>query len=187
LQEKIVAGGVVQFSDHYAEKGLDLFAAARQRGLEGIVAKKRNGTYVEKRSGDWLKIKITQTQDCVIGGYTDPEGSRDYFGALVLGMFDKKKRLIHVGQVGTGFDQKALKEIFTRLQPLKTKQNPFFGEIGGLRKVQFVRPEFVAEIKFAEWTHESAEGGMKLRAPVFMGLREDKLAEECLLEEVVTS
>jgi bifunctional non-homologous end joining protein LigD len=187
LQEKIVAGGVVQFSDHYAEKGLDLLAAARQRGLEGIVAKKRNGAYVEKRSSDWLKIKITQTQDCVIGGYTDPEGSREYFGALVLSLYDKKKRLIHVGQVGTGFDQKALKEIFTRLQPFKTKQNPFYGEIGGLRKVQFVRPEIVAEIKFAEWTHESAEGGMKLRAPVFMGLREDKLAEECLLEEVVAS
>ena len=79
--------------------------------------------------------------------------------------------LIHVGQVGTGFDQKMLKEIFDRLQPLKTKQNPFYGEIGGLRKVQFVRPELVAEIKFAEWTHEKAEGGMKLRAPVFMGLR----------------
>jgi bifunctional non-homologous end joining protein LigD len=74
-----------------------------------------------------------------------------------------------------------------RLQPLKTKQNPFYGEIGGLRKVQFVRPQLVAEIKFAEWTHESAEGGMKLRAPVFMGLRADKPAEECRLEEAVAS
>ncbi len=188
LQDRIVvAGGVIQFSDHYAEKGLDLFEAAKQRGLEGILAKKRRSIYEEKRSRDWLKIKITQRQECVIGGYTDPEGSREYFGALVLGLYDEEGRLIHVGQVGTGFDHKTLKEMFARLQPLKTKQNPFYGEIGGLRKVQFVRPELVAEIKFAEWTHESAEGGMKLRAPVFMGLRDDKSAEECRLEEVIAS
>ncbi len=187
LQDRIVAGGVIQFSDHYAEKGLDLFEAARQRGLEGILAKKRRSVYEEKRSRDWLKIKITQRQECVIGGYTDPEGSREYFGALVLGLYDQKGRLIHVGQVGTGFDHKTLKEMFARLQPLKTKQNPFYGEIGGLRKVQFVRPELVAEIKFAEWTHESADGGVKLRAPVFMGLRDDKSAEECRLEEAVAS
>src|SRR5580700_3706761 len=196
LQQRIVprgasqqagASGVLHFSDHYAEKGLDLYEAAKQRGLEGIVAKKRSSTYQEKRSSDWLKIKITQRQECVIGGYTDPEGSREYFGALVLGLYDKQKRLIHVGQVGTGFDQKALKEVFTKMQPLKTKQNPFYGEIGGLRKVQFVRPELVAEIKFAEWTHESADGGMKLRAPVFMGFRADKTAEECRLEEAVAS
>ncbi len=189
LQDHIVAGGgeTIHFSDHYAEKGLDLFAAAKQRGLEGIVAKKRNNAYQEKRSSDWLKIKITQRQECVIGGYTDPEGSREYFGALVLGLYDKEEHLIHVGQVGTGFDQNMLKEIFTRLQPLRSKQNPFFGEIGGLRKVQFVRPALVAEIKFAEWTHENAAGGMKLRAPVFMGFRDDKSAEECRFEEAGSS
>jgi bifunctional non-homologous end joining protein LigD len=189
LQERIEAGksDIVHYSDHYPEKGLDLFEAAKQRGLEGILAKKRRSVYEEKRSRDWLKIKITQRQECVIGGYTDPEGSREYFGALVLGLYDKKGRLIHVGQVGTGFDHKTLKEMFARLQPLRTKQNPFYGEIGGLRKVQFVRPELVAEIKFAEWTHETTEGGVKLRAPVFMGLREDKSAEECRLEEAVAS
>jgi len=190
LQERIVVSGArengpIHFSDHYAEKGLALFAAAKQRGLEGIVAKKRSSAYQEKRSTDWFKIKITQRQECVIGGYTDPEGSREYFGALVLGLYDGHGRLIHVGQAGTGFDQKTLKEVFARLQPLKTKQNPFYGEIGGLRKVHFVRPELVAEIKFAEWTHETGEGGMKLRAPVFMGLRTDKSAEECRLEEAV--
>jgi bifunctional non-homologous end joining protein LigD len=187
LQERIKTGGVIQFSDHYAEKGLDLLEAARQRGLEGIVAKRRNGVYQEKRTSDWLKIKITQRQECVIGGYTDPEGSREYFGALVLGLYDRQGRLIHVGQVGTGFDHNSLKELFARMQPLKTKQNPFFGEIGGLRRVQFVRPKLVAEIKFSEWTHETAEGGMKLRAPVFMGLRADKAAEECRLDEAVAS
>jgi len=187
LQDRIANSEVIHFSDHYAEKGLELFEAARQRELEGIVAKKRSGSYEEKRSRNWLKIKITQRQECVIGGYTPPEGSREYFGALVLGLYDAQGRFIHVGQVGTGFDQKALKQIFALLEPLKTKQNPFYGEIGGLRKVHFVRPELVAEIKFAEWTHETAEGGLKLRAPVFMGLRDDKSAEECRLEEAVAS
>ncbi len=185
LQDQIENSAVIHFSDHYAEKGMALFEAAKQRGLEGIVAKKRNSTYEEKRSHDWLKIKITQRQECVIGGYTDPEGSREYFGALVLGLYDRQARLIHVGQVGTGFDHAALKEMFARLQPLKTKQNPFHGEIGGLREVHFVRPKLVAEIKFAEWTHETEEGGMKLRAPVFMGLRTDKSPKECRLEEAV--
>ena len=187
LQARIENSAVIHFSDHYAEKGLELFEAARQRELEGIVAKRRSSAYEEKRSRNWLKIKITQRQECVIGGYTPPEGSREYFGALVLGLYDSQGRFIHVGQVGTGFDQKTLKKMFDLLQPLKTKQNPFYGEIGGLRKVQFVRPEIVAEIKFAEWTHETEEGGVKLRAPVFMGLRDDKSAEECRLEEAVAS
>ena len=92
-----------------------------------------------------------------------------------------------MGQVGTGFDRKALKEMFGQLQPLKTKQNPFYGSLGGLRKVQFVQPKLVAEIKFSEWTHETADGGVKLRAPVFMGLRADKSAQECRLDEAIAS
>jgi bifunctional non-homologous end joining protein LigD len=187
LQERIKTGEIVHFSDHFAEKGLDLFEAAKQRGLEGIVAKKRNSCYEEKRSRDWLKIKITQRQECVIGGYTDPEGSREYFGALVLGLYDRQGRLIHVGQAGTGFDHETLKEMFARLQLLKTKQNPFHGSLGSLRKVQFVEPKLVAEIKFSEWTHETADGGVKLRAPVFMGLRADKSAKECRLDEAIAS
>jgi bifunctional non-homologous end joining protein LigD len=183
LQDRIVSGDIVRFSDHYPERGLALFDAAGQKGLEGIVAKKRASFYDETRSRDWLKIKITRRQECVIGGYTDPEGSRSYFGALVLGLYNKKGQLIHVGQVGTGFDQRGLKEMFARLQPLVTGENPFDGEIGGLRRVHFVRPELVAEIKFSEWTHETEEGGPKLRAPVFLGLREDKAPQECTLED----
>lgn len=185
LEERITNGNVVRFSDHYPEKGIALFEAAAQKGLEGIVAKKRDSLYAETRSSDWLKIKITQRQECVIGGYTDPEGSRAYFGSLVLGLYDKQRRLIHVGQAGTGFDQETLKEMYSTLQPLATTKNPFYGEIGGLRRVHFVRPELVAEIKFSEWTHETQEGGMKLRAPVFMGLRTDKSPEECTLEGVI--
>jgi bifunctional non-homologous end joining protein LigD len=183
LQSVLGNGDVVRFSDHYPEKGRALFEAAQQRGLEGIVAKKRHSAYEEKRSRDWLKIKITERLECVIGGYTDPEGSREYFGSLVLGLYDKQKRLIHVGQAGTGFDQKGLEEMFSRLAALTSTRNPFYGEIGGLKKVHFVQPKLVAEIKYSEWTHETAEGGMKLRAPVFMGLRFDKTPEECRLDE----
>ena len=187
LQSILQAGDIVRFSDHYPEKGRELFEVAGQRGLEGILAKKRDSIYHEERSRDWLKIKITRRQECVIGGYTDPEGSRQYFGALVLGLCDNRGRLIHVGQAGTGFDQRALQEIHERLRPLETKAKPFHGEIGGLKKVHFVRPQLVAEIKFSEWTHETGEGGMKLRAPVFLGLRFDKDPKECKLEEAVPS
>jgi bifunctional non-homologous end joining protein LigD len=187
LQSVLESGEIVRFSDHYSEKGRELFEVARQRGLEGILAKKRDSPYQEERTRDWLKIKITQRQECVIGGYTDPEGTRQYFGSLVLGLYDKRGHLVHVGQVGTGFDQRTLKEIYERLKPLEIKTSPFHGEIGGLRKVHFVSPKLVAEIKFSEWTHETAEGGMKLRAPVFLGLRFDKDPKECTLEEVVPS
>ena len=185
LQEQITNSDVVKFSDHYPEKGLALFQAAAQKELEGILAKKRDSLYVETRSRDWLKIKITQRQECVIGGYTDPEGSRPYFGSLVLGLYDKQKRLIHIGQAGTGFDHKTLKEMFETLQPLETARSSFYGEIGGLKKVHFVQPKLVAEIKFSEWTHETSEGGVKLRAPVFMGLRPDKSPEECTFEDAI--
>jgi bifunctional non-homologous end joining protein LigD len=187
LESVIENSSVIHFSDHYPERGLTLFEAAKQRGLEGIVAKKRSSTYDERRSSEWLKIKITASQECVIGGYTNPEGSREHFGALVLGLYDKQGRLIHVGQVGTGFDQRTLKQVSDSLRPLETKKNPFFREVAALRQVHFVRPELVAEVKFSEWTHETAEGGLKLRAPVFMGLRPDKSPEECRLEEAVPS
>ncbi len=176
-------GDIVRFSDHYPEKGWRCLTRRGRRVWKGSSPKSGPAFYDETRSRDWLKIKITRRQECVIGGYTDPEGSRSYFGALVLGLYNKKGQLIHVGQVGTGFDQRGLKEMFARLQPLVTGENPFDGEIGGLRRVHFVRPELVAEIKFSEWTHETEEGGPKLRAPVFLGLREDKAPQECTLED----
>ncbi len=187
LRSIVEDSNLIHFSDHYPEKGIELFEAAKQKGLEGIVAKKRNSCYEEKRAHDWLKIKITTTLDCVVAGYTDPEGTRQYFGSLVLGLFNNKGKLIHVGQVGTGFNQKKLKEISALLHERETKKNPFHGEVAALREVHFVRPELVAEIKFSEWTHETAEGGLKLRAPVFMGLREDKTPDECKLEEAAAN
>jgi bifunctional non-homologous end joining protein LigD len=173
----VSTSGTLRYSDHF-DNGLDLFAAAKQQGLEGILAKTRSSLYEERRSREWLKIKITQTVDCVIGGYTDPEGAREYFGSLVLGLYDKKGRLIHVGQAGTGFDHKTLKQIWQVLSKLEIKKSPFHADVDA-KNVHWIRPERVAEIKFSEWTHETAEGGQKLRAPVFMGLREDKDPAEC--------
>jgi bifunctional non-homologous end joining protein LigD len=177
LSQLIAPSALVRYSDHFPQ-GLALFEVAKQKGLEGILAKKRASHYEERRSREWLKIKVTQTIDCVVGGYTDPEGSRQYFGSIVLGLYDKKGRLIHVGQAGTGFNQAMLKEIWQVLKELETNRNPFHGDVDAAH-VHWVKPERVAEIKFTEWTHETVEGGMKLRAPVFLGLREDKDPKEC--------
>lgn len=180
LLAKITSGeGPVRYSDHFPQ-GRALFDVARQKGLEGILAKRRTSVYEERRTRQWLKIKITQTVDCVIGGYTDPENTRSYFGSIVLGLYDKKGELIHVGQAGTGFDQATLKSVWQELKKRETKRDPFPHGVEALREVHWVKPELVAEIKFTEWTHETADGGMKLRAPVFLGLREDKNPEECV-------
>jgi bifunctional non-homologous end joining protein LigD len=185
LAALITAGDVVKYSDHYLEHGKALLEAARERGLEGIVAKRRSSCYEERRSTEWLKIKITRRLECVIAGYTEPEGSREYFGSLVLGLYDKKGRLTHVGQAGSGFDYKSLGDVWDRLKRLETETNPFFGPVDAGRRAHWVKPEMVAEIKFTEWTHETDEGGLKLRAPVFMGLRSDKAPEDCRLDQAL--
>jgi bifunctional non-homologous end joining protein LigD len=182
LAQIVVPNELVRYSEHFPQ-GLALFDLAKQKGLEGILAKRRASHYEERRSQEWLKVKITQTIDCVVGGYTDPEGSRQYFGAIVLGLYDKKGRLIHVGQAGSGFNQAMLKEIWEVLKALETRSNPFYGDVEAAH-AHWVKPERVAEIKFTEWTHESAEGGMKLRAPVFLGLREDKDPKGCTFAEL---
>jgi bifunctional non-homologous end joining protein LigD len=184
LQQILPAEGIVRFSDHYAQQGTALFQVAKQKGLEGIVAKKANSCYEERRSREWLKIKITQTVDCVIGGYTNPEGARQYFGSLVLGLYNDKKELVHVGHAGTGFNQATLKQIFAVVKELETKTKPFTGPVDA-KNVHWVKPLRVCEVKFTEWTHETNEGGLKLRAPVFLGLREDKDPEDCTLREQV--
>jgi bifunctional non-homologous end joining protein LigD len=178
LSQVLAADNRFRYSDHFAENGIALFEAAKKQGLEGILAKKSDSFYEERRSREWLKIKITQTVDCVIGGYTDPEGSRQYFGSLVLGLYNKKGELIHVGQAGTGFNQATLKQVFAALGKLDSKRNPFYGDVDAAH-VHWIKPNLVAEIKFTEWTHETSIGGLKLRAPVFMGLREDKDPKEC--------
>jgi bifunctional non-homologous end joining protein LigD len=184
LKSIIVAGDALRYSDHYEKQGKALFEVARQKGLEGILAKKRDSIYQERRSSEWLKIKITHRLECVIGGYTEPEGSRAHFGSVVLGLYDKQGRLIHAGQAGSGFDQKSLDEVWQLLKRRETRRNPFYGEVEALRKVYWVRPELVAEIEYAEWTEGASGGsGPKLRAPVFLGLRDDKDPKDCLLDE----
>ncbi len=184
LVSLLSTGDSLRYSDHYEREGKALFEVAREKGLEGILAKKRDSIYQERRTTEWLKIKITHRLECVIGGYTEPEGSRAHFGSIVLGLYDKLGRLIHVGQAGSGFDQKSLEEVWKLLKKLETKKTPFYGQVEALKKVTWVKPELVAEIEYAEWTDGTSSGsGPKLRAPVFLGLRDDKVPKDCVLEE----
>jgi bifunctional non-homologous end joining protein LigD len=179
----VTPSDTVRLSDHFIANGKGLFEVARSKGLEGILAKRRESLYEPRRSREWLKVKIKHRLECVIGGYTEPEGSRPYFGSVVLGLYDKKGNLIHVGQAGSGFDHNMLAAMWKRLKVLATSNSPFPGKVEALKKVHWVKPELVAEIEFGEWTHSTDEGGPKLRAPVFIGLREDKEPKECVLEE----
>jgi bifunctional non-homologous end joining protein LigD len=174
--------GLLRYSDHYPEEGTALFNVARDKGLEGIVAKLRNGCYVQKRSREWLKIKITRRQECVICGYTDPKGSRELFGSIILGLYDERGTLVHVGNAGTGFDASSRAALWKKLEKLKTTENPFGIKIESTRRPHWVSPELVSEIKFSEWTHAGQRGGIKMRAPVYQGLRFDKKPRECVFE-----
>jgi bifunctional non-homologous end joining protein LigD len=181
LKQVLVRDERVRLSEDFPD-GIALYTAAKQRGLEGIVAKRRNGCYVEKRSREWLKMKITQTQECVIGGYTDPRGSREHFGSIVLGLYDERGWLIPVGQAGSGFTEATHQDMWERLNKLETSRSPFHGKVDSPRGLHWVRPEMVAEIRFTEWTHEGQSGAVKMRAPVYLGLREDKSPRECVFE-----
>jgi len=178
---------LLRYSDHVVGQGEELYRAAREQKLEGIVAKKRNSCYIQKRSREWLKMKVTMQQECVIGGYTDPRGSREHFGSVVLGLYDDKDRLIPVGQAGSGFTQQTHEALWKRLKPLETPKSPFAFKPESPRKVHYVQPKLVAQIKFTEWTHEGQSGAVKMRAPVFMGLREDKDPRECRFEMPVST
>jgi bifunctional non-homologous end joining protein LigD len=184
----LIAGDSVRYSYHYEKHGKALFEMARAKGLEGILAKKRDSIYQERRTTEWLKIKITHRVECVIGGYTEPEGSRAHFGSIVLGLYYSQGRLIHVGQAGSGFNQESLDEVWELLKKREIKKSPFHGEVEALRKVYWVKPDLVAEIEYAEWTDGASGGsGPKLRAPVFLGLRDDKDPKDCLLEQELTA
>jgi len=185
LQSIITPSPILRYSEHFVNEGERLFEAAREQGLEGIVAKRRNSCYEQKRSREWLKMKITRRQECVIAGYTDPKGSRENFGSLVLGLYDDKGRLRHVGNAGTGFNASTHSDMWKRLEKLQTDNNPFGEKIDSTRRPHWVKPELVAEIKFTEWTHEGESGAIKMRAPVFEGLRFDKPPRECVFEKVV--
>jgi bifunctional non-homologous end joining protein LigD len=183
LKKIVIENPILRFSDHHLERGTALYEAAKQRQLEGIVAKRRASCYIQKRSREWLKMKVTQQQECVIGGYTDPRGSREHFGSLVLGLYDEKDRLIPVGQAGAGFTEDTHAEMWKTLQKITASKSSFFGKPDSPRQVHFVKPELVAQIKFKEWTHEGEGGGYRMRAPVYLGLRKDKKPKECRFEQ----
>ena len=182
LKSLLETSEVIRYSDHIAGQGEELYGAARQQKLEGIVAKKRNGCYIQKRSREWLKMKVTMQQECVIGGYTDPRGSREHFGSIVLGLYDEKNRLIPVGQAGSGFTYQTHEALWRKLKPLEAAKSAFASKPESTRKVHYLEPKLVAEIKFTEWTHEGQSGAVKMRAPVFLGLRDDKSPRECRFE-----
>jgi bifunctional non-homologous end joining protein LigD len=157
--------GVLRLSEHFPGAGEAMLQAAEETGVEGVLAKRAASRYEPRRSSEWLKIKIVERQEFIICGYT--AGERDHFGALVLGLYDKR-RLTWAGNVGTGFDQKTLAFLRQKLDPLVTPQSPFPDAPKVGKDVTWVRPELVAEIKFANWTGEG-----RLRAPVYLGLRTD--------------
>jgi bifunctional non-homologous end joining protein LigD len=168
--------GPVRYSDHVAGDGPDFFTHACRLGLEGIVAKRRDAPYRGTRGTDWLKIKCVKRQEVVIGGYTDPEGSRIGIGALLVGVHENR-RLVYAGKVGTGFDQKTLRSLKTRLASLEQKACPFATAPTGVGRPHWVKPDLVAEVSFSEWT---ADG--RMRHPSFQGLREDKPATSVVRE-----
>ena len=177
LTEIVTPTERVRVSDHFAADGAAMLEAARAHGIEGILAKRRDSKYEPRRSRDWVKIKVVTTGDFVIGGFT--HGERDYFSSLVLGVYQHGK-LVHVGQVGTGFNDRSLKEIYSKLEPLITKKSPFSGSVKALRDFTFVKPELVAEVKYLEVTPDGL-----LRAPVFLHLRTDKDPKECVRETAI--
>jgi bifunctional non-homologous end joining protein LigD len=180
LVARAPAGGVVRFSSHVVGRGQEFFRLACERGLEGIVSKRRDQPYRHGRGPGWLKIKCVSRQELVIAGFTEPEGSREALGALVMGYYDPAGSLVFAGKVGTGFTQKLLRELSRRLRPLEQNDCPFAVRpqtswVG--RAVHWVRPELVGEVAFAEWTSDG-----RLRHPSFQGLREDKPAREVVRE-----
>ena len=169
------AKGALRYSDHWIGQGEALFKKSCAMGLEGIISKRKDQPYRSGRSNDWLKIKCVKSQEFVIGGFTDPAGSRTHLGALLLGVYDDHGKLRYAGRVGTGFNTKTLSDLRVRLDRIESKSSPFINPPTGAdaRGVHWVKPDLVGEVAFTGWT-----GDALLRHPSFKGLREDKPAEK---------
>mgnify|MGYP000589714758 CR=1 FL=1 len=166
----------LRYLPHRNEEGEAYLREACRKGWEGIIAKRADGRYVHGRSRQWLKFKCHHEQEFVIGGYTEPQGERVGFGALLLGYYDGDD-LIYAGKVGTGFSDDTLRHIHHRLAEAERPDSPFAGETGE-RDAHWADPRLVGEVAFTEWT-----GGGKLRHPRFLGLREDKDPRQVVREE----
>ena len=166
----------VRLSDYIIEHGKELYQEIARIPLEGVVAKRIESKYVQKRSSDWLKIKTVQESEVVIGGYTAPRHSRSYFGSLVVGLY-REGKLHYVAHVGGGFNEKSLEQLYKLMQRSKTKRSPFVVTPNTNEPVQWIKPNLVAQVKFSEWTSDG-----HLRHPIFLGLRDDKKPRDCTFE-----
>jgi bifunctional non-homologous end joining protein LigD len=176
LREALAFHGHLRYATYRRGDGEAAFRSACQRGWEGVIAKRAASPYVATRSRDWLKLKCAHGQELVIGGWTDPKGSRERLGALLVGYYEQGK-LRYAGKVGTGFDRQTLNRLGDELERLERPSSPF--ETGGPpRNARWAEPELVAEIGFAEWTRDG-----KLRQPRYQGLRDDKPAREVVREQ----
>jgi len=177
LRRVLPQGGYLRLSEQVTEHGQALFEQAVAAGLEGIMAKRADSLYQPgTRSRDWLKLKTRRRQEAVIIGYTTPRGGRQYFGALVLGIY-QDGQLIYAGHTGTGFDDTSLQDLHQRMQSLRTNHSPIQPEPKTNEPATWIRPELVAEIAFTEWTDDG-----QMRHPVFLGLRADKRPQEVIRE-----
>ena len=163
-------------SETFDESAENLLATAQRMGLEGIVGKRRDSLYSSRRSADWIKLKTGLRQEFVIGGYTAPKGSRIGLGALLLGVHDAGGKLHYAGNVGTGLNEKTLRDLKSRLSKIHSDHAPFVDLPAAIRG-QWVKPQLLAEVAFAEWTHAS-----RIRHAVFQGLRADKPARHIVRE-----
>ena len=167
----------LRFTPHRNTDGEAYHSEACEKGWEGIIAKRADSRYTHSRSRDWLKFKCQKGQELVIGGFTEPEGSRVGFGALLVGYYDGDE-LRYAGKVGTGYDDEFLRDFRRRLDALSRKTSPFADEVSAKQSVTWVTPKLVGEFGFTEWTDAG-----KLRHPRFLGLRRDKNAQDVVREE----
>jgi bifunctional non-homologous end joining protein LigD len=175
LESAVAASRPLVLTPTHAEFGA-AFARACARGGEGLVAKRIDAPYRAGRSPDWRKLKCVRGQELVVGGWTDPRGSRQLVGALLVGYFDAGA-LRYAGKVGTGFDRFALRELSARLAPLAQAASPFAGAVPIRDQVHWVRPDLVVQVGFSEWTRDG-----RLRHPRYLGIRSDKRARDVVRE-----